>query len=147
MSLLDTSYLSPTDAKEDTPMPSRDRCPSSAIPTPPDCTTTPATPPAGWPAAKVAFSPIRGTTTPEQFGPTSRMPYLRHIASNPAPSAPRPEVITVRARTPLRPHPAATPGTAAGGTAITTRSTASGRSSTDATQGTPSRDRACGFTA
>src|ERR1700735_3712936 len=101
MSLLDTSYLSPPDARGDTPMPSRDRCPSSAIPTPSDCTTRPATPPAGRPAANVAFSPIRGTTTPEQFGPTSRMPYLRHIASRPAPSAPRPGVITVRPHTPL----------------------------------------------
>ena len=36
----DTSYLSPTDAKEDTPMPSLDICSSSAIPTPPDCTTS-----------------------------------------------------------------------------------------------------------
>ena len=43
-SLLDTSYLSPTDANDDTPMSSRDRCSSSAIPTPPDCTTSPATP-------------------------------------------------------------------------------------------------------
>ena len=34
----DTSYVA-GDAKEDTPIPSRDICSSSAIPTPPDCTT------------------------------------------------------------------------------------------------------------
>ena len=39
---MDTSYLSPADANEDTPIPSRDICSSSAIPTPPDCTTRPA---------------------------------------------------------------------------------------------------------
>ena len=44
----DTSYLSPADANEDTPIPSRDICSSSAIPTPPDCTISPATPRTGW---------------------------------------------------------------------------------------------------
>ena len=46
-SSVDTSYLSPTDANEDTPIPSLDICSSSAIPIPPDCTTTPATPGSG----------------------------------------------------------------------------------------------------
>jgi len=36
MSLLDTSYLSPTETNEETPMPSRDRCARNDTPTPPD---------------------------------------------------------------------------------------------------------------
>src|ERR1700722_16928180 len=43
-SLLDTSYLSPTEANEDTPRPSRARCSSRAMPMPPDWTTRPVTP-------------------------------------------------------------------------------------------------------
>ena len=54
MSLPLTSYLSPSETKEETPMPSRDSPSSSAMPTPPDCTATPAVPGRGWPAAKVA---------------------------------------------------------------------------------------------
>ena len=84
---------------------------------------------------------------PKQFGPTSRMPYWRQMASRSPPAAPRPEVITMRARTPWRPHCAATSGTADGGTAITARSTCPGSSSTDATQGTPSIVWARGLTA
>ena len=143
----DTSYLSPAEAKEDTPMPSRDICSSSAIPTPPDCTTRPATPRTGWPAVKVASRPIQGMITPKQLGPSSRMPCRRQAAFSSAPAAPRQELSTIRARTPWRPHCSATPGTAAGGTAITARSTGPGRSSTEATQGTPSRAWACGLTA
>ena len=75
------------------------------------------------------------------------MPYRRQTASSSAPAAPRPDVITMRAPTPWRPHWAATSGTADGGTAITARSTGPGRSSTDATQGTPSMVRAFGLTA
>ena len=85
--------------------------------------------------------------TPKQLGPTSRMPYRRQTASSSAPAAPRQELITIRPRTPWRPHWAATSGTAGGGTAITARSTGPGRSSTDATQGTPSMAGACGLTA
>ena len=54
MSLLDTSYLSPTEANDETPMPSRENCSSSAMPTPPDWTTRPATPGRGGRAAKDA---------------------------------------------------------------------------------------------
>ena len=46
-SLPDTSSLSPTEANEEMPMPSRDRCSSRATPTPPDWTTRPAVPAAG----------------------------------------------------------------------------------------------------
>ncbi len=42
MSLLDTSYLSPTEAKDEIPIPSLDSCSSRETPTPPDCTTRPA---------------------------------------------------------------------------------------------------------
>src|SRR5690348_6662804 len=104
MSLLDTSYLSPTEANEDTPMPSSDMCRSSEIPIPPDWTTRPAAPGAGWPAANVASSPRGGTATPKQLGPTRRMPCRRHTASRSGPWEPRPEVTTTRDRTPRRPQ-------------------------------------------
>ena len=43
-SLPDTSILSPTEANEEIPMPSREKCSSRAMPIPPDCTTRPAAP-------------------------------------------------------------------------------------------------------
>jgi hypothetical protein len=46
-SLPDTSDLSPREANEEMPMPSRLNCSSSAMPTPPDCTARPAIPAAG----------------------------------------------------------------------------------------------------
>ncbi len=73
-SLLETSYLSPTEANDDTPMPSRPNSSSSAIPIPPDCMTRPARPGCGWVAANVAFSRALGTAIPKQLGPTRRMP-------------------------------------------------------------------------
>ena len=58
----------------------------------------------------------RARAMPRQFGPTSRMPYRRQIASRSAPAAPRPEVITVRAPDARGcPQSAATAGTAGGG--------------------------------
>jgi hypothetical protein len=74
MSLLLTSYLSPTDANVDTPMPSRDSWSRSAMPTPPDCTTTPASPDVGREAANVASKPAAVFVIPRQFGPTNRIP-------------------------------------------------------------------------
>src|SRR5262249_37162273 len=146
MSLLDTSYLSPTEANEDTPMPSFDRCSSSEIPISPDWTTSPAAPGAGWLAEKVASSPNGARATPKQLGPPRRMPYLRHTASRSGPPAPRPDVITTRERTPRCPQRCATSTTAAAGTARTARSTCSGRSSTDFRQCRPSRELARGLT-
>src|SRR5579875_3414341 len=136
MSLLDTSYLSPTEANDETPSPSRDRCSSR-----------PAAPGGGCAPANVAFSLSGGTAMPKQFGPTRRMPYLRQIASSREPaSASMPEVTTTSERAPRRPHSPATSVTLGAGTAITATSGGSGRSATDGTHGTPSTDRACGFT-
>src|SRR5262249_9661007 len=146
MSLLDTSYLSPTEANEDTPTPNFDRCSSNEIPIPPDWTTSPAAPGAGCAAEKVASSPSGGTATPKQLGPTRRMPYRRHTASRSGPLVPRPAVITTSERTPRRPQCAATSTTSAAGTASTARSTPSGRSSTDARQCRPSSELARGLT-
>ena len=55
-------------------MPSREKCSSRATPSPPDWTTSPAVPGAGWCRANVASRPASGTATPKQLGPTSRMP-------------------------------------------------------------------------
>ena len=62
-------------------MPSREKCSSRAMPTPPDCTTRPAAPGCGWRTAKVASRPRPGTATPKQFGPTRRIPYWRQVSS------------------------------------------------------------------
>ncbi len=100
MSLLDTSYLSPTEANDDTPRPSRRMCSSSAIPMPPDCMTSPAMPGAGMPTAKVALRRACVDAIPKQLGPTRRIPYRRQIASSSAPPPPRLAVITMSDRTP-----------------------------------------------
>ena len=147
MSLLDTSSLSPTDANEEIPMPSRDRWSTMAKPRPPDCMTRPATPGRAGRAANVASRPRPGTATPKESGPISRMPYRRQVASR-APFAPAssPAVITTRDRAPRWPHCSATSSTPAAGTATTARSTASGRSVTEARRRSPSIAAACGFT-
>ena len=88
-----------------------------------------------------------GTATPKQSGPTSRMPCLRHTASRSAQAAvSSPEVTTTRDRTPRWPHRSATSSTVAAGTAITARSTASGRSSAEDRQRSPPICLARGFT-
>src|SRR5258707_13544948 len=96
MSLLDTSYLSPTDANDDTPIPSLVRCSSTAIPMPPDWTTRPALPGGGWAPAKVAFRPSGGAPPPQQAGAPHRTPRVRREPTTPAtrqvrvPPSPRP---------------------------------------------------------
>ena len=145
-SLLDTSYLSPADTNDEQPMPSRDSCSSSAMPIPPDCTTSPAWPGSGCRAPNVASRASPGTASPKQLGPTSRMPYRRQVASRSGPASPRPAVTTTRERIPRRPHSAATLVTAAAGTAITARSGTSGRSATEAAHGRPSIECARGLT-
>ena len=147
MSLPDTSSLSPTEANEEIPMPSRDRWSTSAKPRPPDCMTRPVTPGLAGRAANVASRPRLGTATPKQSGPTRRMPWRRVMASRLALcSGSRPDVITTRDRTPRWPHCAATSSTWAAGTAITARSAGSGRSSAEARYGSPPTWRARGFT-
>ena len=119
-----------------------------AKPSPPDCMTRPATPGRAGVTANVASRPMPGTATPKQSGPTSRMPCLRPTASRSAQAATSsPAVITTRDRTPRWPHCSATWSTAAAGTAITARSTASGRSSTEGRHRSPAICRARGFTA
>ena len=139
MSLLETSYLSPTEANDETPMPEpgqvleqRDAHAAGLH------HQARAAGAAGCGGGEGRVQARRaGTATPKQFGPTSRMPYLRQMASRSAPSAPRPEVITTSAlHAPLAargchlgPPPA--------GTAMTARSTGSGRSATDGEAGQP----------
>ena len=60
MSLLDTSYLSPTDANDDTPMPSLDRCAEERHPDPAGLHDQAGEPGAGWSAPNVASRPSGG---------------------------------------------------------------------------------------
>ena len=147
-SLAETSSLSPSDTKEETPTPSRDRCCSITTPTPPDCSARPARPARGWRAASVASRPTLVLATPKVAGPTIRMPWRRQMPSSSARPAPvSPEVITTSALTPRRPQSSATPATSRAGTAITARSTCSGSAAADGIHGTPSSSAAPGLTA
>ena len=47
MPVLETSSMPPSQANDEIPMPSRDKCSSSAIPTPPDWAITPVRPGTG----------------------------------------------------------------------------------------------------
>src|SRR5215472_16017365 len=148
MSLLETSYLSPTDANDDTPMPSLDRCSSTAMPIPPDWTIRPAVPGGGLAPANVAFRPMPGTAMPKQFGPTRRMPNLRQVARSSAPvSATMPAEMTTSDLAPARPQSCAAATTLAAGTAITARSGGCGRPAADGTLGTPATEVAFGLIA
>ena len=148
MSLPDTSTLSPTEANEEMPMPSREKCSSRATPTPPDCTTSPARPRRGWWTAKVASRPRPGTATPKQFGPTSRMPQRRPASSRLADwAASSPELITTTERVPRLPSSWVTSTTPAAGTVMTARSGASGSAAAEGTLVTPGMCSSCGLTA
>ncbi len=138
MSLLDTSSLSPSETNEEIPMPSRDRCWSRTMPTPPDCSASPARPGPGWCAENVASREEAVLATPKEVGPTSRMPWRRQMASSSArAAASRPEAVTTRALTPRCPQSSAISATAAPGAAMTARSTGSGSAAADLTQGIP----------
>ena len=105
MSLLDTSYLSPTEANDDTPMPSRDRCSSSAIPIPPDWTTRP---------ARAGQRVTRGEGGVEPQAGHGDAEAVRADQAHAVPAAdrqqvgpgrrPGPAVITTSERTPRRPQ-------------------------------------------
>ena len=148
MSVPETSSLSPTEANEEIPMPSRVNCSTSAAPTPPDCTTKPTWPGDGWCAASVAPSPMPGTATPNEAGPASRMPVSRVASSSPDSCAlVSPAVITASDLAPRFPHSCATSTTRAAGTATTARSGASGSAATDETHRMPSMSPPRGLTA
>ena len=129
-------------------MPSRENCSTSAAPTAPDWTTRPVCPGEGRGTPNVAPSPIPGTATPKEFGPTRRM-FPRRVASSRPDSCAgvKSEVITTSDPTPRLPHSSAAATTRAAGTATTARSGASGSSATDGTHGMPSMSPPCGLTA
>ena len=87
--------------------------------------------PAAAAAAKLALSFAPGTSTPRQLGPTRRMPAARAVCSQSSASEPgpwpSPAVMMMPAAVPLRAAAATASGTAAGGTAMTTTSGASGK--------------------
>jgi hypothetical protein len=73
MSPMSTSLMSPSETTCEKPM-SRD-CAQSIIEVTiaPDCVTKASRPLIGGRCAKLAFSPVAGTITPRQLGPTMRM--------------------------------------------------------------------------
>jgi hypothetical protein len=91
----------------------------------------------GMMGANVAFirMPSSVFTTPRQFGPIMRMPYLCAIASSccsrSAPAGPtslKPAVITTSERTPRSPHCSAAASASSFGTVMIARSTTAGTS-------------------
>ena len=147
MSLPDTSSLSPRETKEEIPMPSRDKCSSRTMPTPPDCSARRPSRPRMMDRERCVQ--MRGRVGhAETVGPTSRMPWRRQMPSNSVLAAPsKPDVVTTRALTPRRPHSSAIATTAVSGAAMTARSTGSGSAVTDGAQGMPSSSAALGLTA
>ena len=140
------SALLPTETNDARPTPSSLARSSSAIPSPPLWESIPTFPRGGMSLAKVALRRASGSVlmTPRQLGPTRRIPVARQISSSsrwarpPAsPTSAKPADSTTSERTPDSPHSRATSRTPAPGTAITARSTGSGRSATRAWAGMP----------
>ena len=118
---------------------------SMAVASAPDWVTNANRPGSALPGAKLAFSPIPGTSAPMQFGPKMRSNQGR-AASSMACSSVRPSavcnclspaVMTMAERVPFRPNASIRPGTACGGVQITARSGAAGSASTLAQTGSP----------
>ena len=90
-------------------MPSREKCSSRAMPTPPDCTTRPAAPGSGWRTREGGVQAQARHRHAEAVRADQAHPVLaagRQQAG--APETPRPEVITTSDRTPRFPHSLAT---------------------------------------
>ena len=104
---------------------------------------------------KQATTPSSTLAVPMQFGPQTRTPAARAArtreVSRAAPSGPvsrNPELATIAAPIPLRPHSAITSGTRSADTAMNARSISpAGSSLVSFTQGAPSTSRYFGLTA
>ena len=103
--------------------------------------------------AKVAFRPGPAEKIPRQFGPISRAPCARTLASSCSwrrtPSMPvsaNPAEITQRARVPFAIAASASASTMSPGTQKTARSTTSGMSAIDGYAFTPAIEGAFGLT-
>ena len=115
----------------------------------------PTRPGSGVPGENVAFKLISGSVLriPMQFGPISRIPWVRQSASSSSwsarPASPvseKPDVMTTRPRTPFVPQDPATSITAEAGTHTMAMSTSPGTSSTLGEAATPSIALAFGLT-
>lgn len=154
--MVDTSARLPIETNVESPNASSSARLIAAKPSPPDCDTSATRPGAGTMPAKVAVSRTRGSLlrTPRQFGPTRRIPDLRHTVSNrscsAAPSGPasaNPAERTTSALTPRDAHSPATAGTIAAGTATTASSTSPGTSAMLRYAGSPAITPPAGLTA
>ena len=146
-SLLETSYLLPTEANEEIPSPSRDRRSTSAKPRPPDCDheADPArrrvTRSEGRVQADAGHGDTEAVWTDEPHAvPAAGCQQVGALGGVKARRDHHHGLDTASAA--LVGH-----GRTAGGTATTARSAGSGSAVTDGRQGTPSMCRACGLTA
>jgi len=105
----------------------------TAVQSAPDCDTNAMSPASGVIAAKDTFTPAPGLIIPRQFGPISRMLYVRqwermisHIFRPSSPASANPAEMMISPGTFALPHCSTTPGTAGAGMQITARSTGSG---------------------
>ena len=130
-SLPETSARLPAETKVDRPSPRRSAAASSAVPSAADWLKKPTRPGRGSSGASVALSRTPGSVLamPRQFGPISRMPWLRTARSSAAcasapagPASAKPADTTTSPCTPAAAQSSTTPGTASAGTATTARS-------------------------
>ena len=135
-SLVETSALLPIETKAEMPSPRPSARSSSARPSAPLCDENPMRPVGNARGAKVALSPTAVEAMPRQFGPTSRAPCARIMASSCSwrsrPSGPisaKPAEITQSAFVPLRSASSAAASTCSPGMQTTHRSMWSGISS------------------
>ncbi len=121
-------------------MPSAAAAMATARFTPPLCATIASRPGGMLPTVetKVASTPSTGLTSPEVFGPSSRMPApaaaraARAWSSAPSgPASANPPAQTIAARAPAAAHCSTTSGTAPAGTISTARSTGWGTAAMD----------------
>ncbi len=134
-----TSARLPADTNVDSPIARRPADWSAARPRAPASEKNPARPLGGSASANVALSRISGAVlmTPRQFGPITRIPLARAVATSArsaarpaAPCSLNPPDMTTSPRTRLRAHSSITCATAGAGTASTARSMSSGTSLT-----------------
>ncbi len=150
-SLPDTSARLPAETNVETPSPRRAAESSTAMPRAPDWLKSPNRPGGGSDGASDAFRRTCGSllTTPNELGPTTRMPPARasrtSLSCRARPWSPvsaKPLLTTTSPRTPAAAQSRTTSSTDSAGTATTARSTGPGASVTRRTLWTPCTTKA-----
>ena len=150
-----TSDLLPTETNSEMPIPSSPARLISSIPRPPDCERNATGPRTGSTGANVAFMRTSGAvfTMPRQFGPITRMPLRRAVATMArsaslplVPVSAKPAEMITTPNTCFCAHSSTTPGTRSAGTTTSATSTVSGTSRMLAYARTPATDTEVGLT-